>query len=80
MAQETVFCSVCGHNNLAGGIFCQKCGAHLAGIIAQMIPTVPVLVVSSPYGGFWIRVLAYIVDRIVVGVMFAPLRCILSFE
>jgi len=80
MAQETVFCSVCGHNNLAGGIFCQKCGAHLAGIIAQMIPTVPVLVVSSPYGGFWIRVLAYIVDRIVVGVMFAPLALYFVFR
>ena len=29
--------------------------------------------VAQPYGGFWIRVLAYIVDRFVVGIIFTPI-------
>ena len=36
--------------------------------------------VSSPYGGFWMRVLAYIIDRIVVGAMFAPLAAYFVFR
>lgn len=72
MAQETIFCSRCGQTNLAGGAFCQKCGAPLDAIAAPGTRVVPVMVVSEPYGGFWIRVLAYLIDRIVIGAMYSP--------
>lgn len=32
----------------------------------------------SPYGGFWIRLLAYIIDRIVVGIVAAPIFFIMA--
>ena len=78
MAQERVFCSRCGESNLAGGAFCQKCGASLAavvtpGTVSAGTPVVPVVLVASPYGGFWIRVLAYLIDRIVVGAIYSPI-------
>jgi len=34
---------------------------------------------SSPYGGFWIRFLAYFIDRIIVGVVAAPFYFIMVF-
>src|SRR5215470_11494218 len=78
MGQESVFCSRCGESNLAGGAFCQKCGASLSaivtpGAVSPATPVVPVVLVASPYGGFWIRVLAYLIDRIVVGAIYSPI-------
>ena len=32
---------------------------------------------SSPYGGFWIRFLAYIIDRLILGIVATPLYFIL---
>ena len=77
MVQETVFCSRCGQSNLVGGAFCEKCGASLSaagmpGAVPAGTPVIPVIVVDSPYGGFWIRVLAYLIDRVVVGAMYSP--------
>ncbi|HKV92143.1 MAG TPA: RDD family protein [Candidatus Angelobacter sp.] len=34
---------------------------------------------ASPYGGFWIRFLAYIIDQIILGVVAAPLYFIVIF-
>jgi len=67
-----VFCSQCGSQNEASAAFCQKCGASLAIPAAPplvMTPAVPVVVVAtvSPYAGFWIRVLATIIDRLILG-------------
>jgi uncharacterized RDD family membrane protein YckC len=81
MAQETVFCSTCGYNNLAGGAFCQKCGASLVGGIvtgAAPAPVAPVIVAANPYGGFWIRLLAYILDRIIIGILLSPIYIMLA--
>lgn len=42
---------------------------------APPAPPAPIPLIGTaaqPYGGFWIRVLAYIVDRIVLGVIFIP--------
>ena len=78
MAQERVFCSRCGERNLVGGAFCQRCGASLGAIatpapVPPGTPVVPVLLIASPYGGFWIRVLAFLIDRIVVGAIYSPI-------
>ena len=73
MAQETVFCPRCGRSNLPGGAFCEKCGAALSpGQAPQMVSAIPVFV-ESPYGGFWIRVLAFLIDRVVIAAIFSPL-------
>ncbi len=75
-----VFCSKCGSENDASAAFCQKCGANLAIPVAPVAPVVvapavPVVVVAmvSPYAGFWIRVLATIIDRLILGVVLSPL-------
>ncbi len=75
-----VFCSKCGSENDAGAAFCQKCGASLAVPAAPVppvvvTPVVPVVVVASasPYAGFWIRVLATIIDRVILGALLSPL-------
>jgi uncharacterized RDD family membrane protein YckC len=76
MPQDTIFCPRCGQSNLAGGAFCEKCGASLipAAVPASVAVAgpVPVVYAVNPYGGFWIRVLAYFIDRIVVGILLAP--------
>src|SRR5258708_12943387 len=75
-----VFCSPCGSQNEASAAFCQKCGASLAVAAPPVppmvaIPAVPVVVVAavSSYAGFWIRVLATIIDRLILGVLLSPL-------
>ena len=75
-----VYCSKCGSENDASATFCQKCGASLAIPTAPVpsvvvAPVVPVVVVAtvSPYAGFWIRVLATIIDRLILGVVLSPL-------
>lgn len=77
MPQDNIFCPHCGQTNLAGGAFCEKCGASLLpGATAGAAPSaaaVPIVYAVSPYGGFWIRVLAYIIDRIVVGILLGPI-------
>lgn len=81
MSPETIFCSRCGQSMQADATFCQRCGASMAPTAtaeATSPPTVSpgqvpfVGTFAQPYGGFWIRVLAYIVDRIVVGITFTP--------
>src|SRR5262249_41391904 len=78
-----IFCSKCGTRNIGAGQFCQQCGATLPiGAAVQPVqtsapaypaPPAYALAPPSPYGGFWIRLLAYIIDRIVVSIAATPL-------
>jgi uncharacterized RDD family membrane protein YckC len=43
-------------------------------------PSVPVVPVVQPYGGFWIRFLAYFIDRLVVGAILSPLWIFFSLK
>lgn len=83
MAENFIFCSKCGAQNAGTGQFCQNCGLTLAtGLAAAQAaaparayaqqPVVYAPAASTAYSGFWIRVLAFILDRIVVGVAAAP--------
>lgn len=65
----------------ADATFCQRCGASMTRAAAAETSSSPpappapipfITTMAQPYGGFWIRVLAYIVDRIVVGIIFTP--------
>ncbi len=74
MAERFVFCSKCGAQNAAAAAFCQKCGAALnAGVPAAALAAPAAPAAYSPYGGFWIRVAAYLLDNIIVGAVTAPL-------
>ncbi len=85
---DNLFCSKCGAPNQGSSQYCQKCGTALwpAGSAPQPIQAAAPAYAAqpaysqpmaysygSPYGGFWIRFLAYFIDRIVVGLVAAPL-------
>lgn len=83
MPENFIFCSKCGAQNAGAAQFCQNCGLTLSTGLApaQAVaparayaqqPVVYAPAASSAYAGFWIRVLAFILDRIVVGVAAAP--------
>ena len=80
---ETFFCSKCGAPNAMGATFCQKCGATLAPLSVPAPAAAPAYApatnayAAAPapanrYGGFWIRVLAYLIDGVVLSFIFVP--------
>lgn len=78
----TIFCNKCGAPNTAGAQFCSRCGTGMAGAVAPApVTTQPPVPYAAPipqasgaaYGGFWIRVVASIVDAIVVRAVVAPI-------
>jgi len=75
----TLYCNKCGAPNAAAAQFCNRCGAALnpaasaSGAVsaaapapAAAIPYTTVPAVGVRYGGFWIRVVAFIIDAIIV--------------
>src|SRR5208283_4968097 len=88
----TFFCNKCGAQNAAGAQFCNRCGAPTSAAPVPGAPSVvsnPVSY-SAPatpyqaaapmagvgYGGFWIRVLAAIIDAVILRVVVAPIHLI----
>lgn len=89
----TLYCNKCGTANSANARFCSRCGGALnpvsavqspsaaaeAGAVPAAIgPYTPVSTVGVGYGGFWIRVVAFIVDAIIVRAVAWPVSMILS--
>lgn len=80
-----ISCPDCGFQTDDRARFCQKCGRDLAGAgggaaMAQPAYAAPAPGYSQPgayayarYGGFWMRVLASILDSILLGAAFVPL-------
>ena len=89
MQENFVFCSKCGAQNFSTAQFCQKCGDGLPvglapmprAVPAQAYATAPAVayaaVPTSRYGGFWIRLLAHLIDHVILGAIAAPLFFIL---
>jgi uncharacterized RDD family membrane protein YckC len=85
MTENFIFCSKCGAQNSAMAQFCQNCGLTLSSNLAPTqaaaparayAPAPPVAYVAAPatpYGGFWIRLLAHLIDHIILGAVAAPL-------
>src|SRR3954452_6483421 len=73
-----VFCSACGAHNAPDARFCQSCGQAMAAV--QPIPVTASIAAyaSHPYGGFWIRVVAVIIDSVVIQVIVLPLSLALG--
>jgi uncharacterized RDD family membrane protein YckC len=64
-----MFCSKCGTQLADGEAFCASCGAAQASLpvaaaVAAAVPAVPVL--PSPYAGFWLRAVGYLIDEAVL--------------
>ncbi|MGB7927851.1 MAG: RDD family protein [Terriglobales bacterium] len=85
----TFFCNKCGAQNAAGAQFCSRCGAPTpptAGIAPTSVPAPASPYTTSPaayppmvgvgYGGFWIRVVAAIIDGILVRVVVSPIHLV----
>ena len=85
----TFFCNKCGAQNTAGAQFCHRCGTptNPAGAAPAAVPlsatpisatsyTAIAPVVGVAYGGFWIRVVAAIVDFVLLRVVLSPIRFI----
>jgi len=84
----TFFCNRCGAQNAAGAQFCSRCGAPTTpGVVQPPSSTPPYSGSATPYqavapavgvgyGGFWIRVVALIIDGIIVRVVVAPVGMI----
>jgi len=89
MQENFVFCSKCGAQNFATAQSCQKCGGGLSvglapmprAVPAQAYATAPAVayaaVPTSRYGGFWLRLLAHLIDHVILGAIAAPLFFIL---
>ncbi len=86
----TLFCNKCGASNAASAQFCGRCGASMgpaapsnpAPVPAAPYPlggAVPVAQAGTRYGGFWIRVIAAIVDAVLVRVVVHPIAAIFGF-
>lgn len=84
-----LFCTKCGTPNAANAQFCSRCGGALSPVAASApasapaatpAPAVsaayppPVAAAWQGYGGFWIRVVAAIIDAIIVQVVALPVR------
>lgn len=82
-----MFCSKCGAAIAAGSTFCQACGTPVPAA-AVPVPGTPALSVPtaqagvSPhwlptpariYAGFWLRVVAYLIDALLLGVVMLAL-------
>src|SRR4029077_7127686 len=92
MPENLIFCSRCGAQNSGAALVCQNCGAGLSVGLAPgqsaaparaYAPTPPVAyapVPSAPYGGFWMRLLAHLIDHIILGVVAAPLLFLIIFS
>lgn len=82
-----MFCSKCGANVTDGAAFCSACGQPTGGVIsagAAPVPPAPGLpapyaapalapVLPSPYAGFWLRVVAHLIDDLLLGIGFGIL-------
>ena len=83
MPDNFIFCSKCGAQNSAMSQSCQNCGLSLSSNLVQTQAAAPAVAYApappvayappSIYGGFWIRLLAHIIDHIILGAVAAPL-------
>jgi uncharacterized RDD family membrane protein YckC len=75
-----MYCSKCGANVADGAAFCSACGQPTAvappiapvpsrpGLPPTYAPPVLAPILSSPYAGFWLRVVAHLIDDVLLGI------------
>ncbi len=70
-----MYCSKCGAALAEGAAFCPNCGQACSVVATARAPIMGVPAAASAYaavqrvdyGGFWLRLLAYIIDNVVIG-------------
>ena len=83
MPDNFIFCSKCGAQNSAIAQVCQNCGLTLSSNLAPTQAAAPARAYAaappvayappSIYGGFWIRLLAHLMDHVILSAVAAPL-------
>jgi uncharacterized RDD family membrane protein YckC len=83
MPENFIFCSKCGAQNSGTAQTCQNCGVTLSSSLAPSQAAAPARAYAaappvayappSIYGGFWIRLLAHLIDHAILGAVAAPL-------
>ena len=79
-----MFCSKCGTNVTDGAAFCSACGQPISvvtpvptaparltsGLSPAYVASAPALepTLPSPYAGFWLRVVAFLIDRVLLAI------------
>jgi len=83
-----MFCSKCGTNVTDGAAFCSACGQPTAGATTitparpapglppTYAPPAPAPIPPSPYAGFWLRVVAFLIDRVLLAIATGGLAAI----
>src|SRR4051794_41037379 len=71
----SAYCSRCGTQNLPDAQFCIQCGGTLGPlpVAPQLLP-----LSSTRYAGFWMRLIAAIIDGIIVQAVVFPLSFIIG--
>jgi uncharacterized RDD family membrane protein YckC len=89
---DPIFCDRCGGQNLSATQFCAHCGASLAPGASTLAPptpgeaiTAPPLIASpafhgrvQPFAGFWLRVIAAIIDAVIVQSVVWPVTLVIG--
>jgi uncharacterized RDD family membrane protein YckC len=65
--EVSVYCHKCGAQNDDQAAFCDKCGVALQKPSPEAATTTPMSAAAVQYAGFWRRVLASIIDGLIVG-------------
>src|SRR5271163_3367221 len=85
-----MFCSKCGANVTDGATFCSACGQPISavaplgaaparpapGLPAPYAPPALAPLLPSPYAGFWLRVVAHLIDDLLLSIGFGILALI----
>ncbi|MGH9704726.1 MAG: RDD family protein [Candidatus Acidiferrales bacterium] len=78
-----MFCSRCGAATPEGAVFCGTCGQPLNSVSPVVapgyaLPVAPVAAMYRPlYAGFWLRVVAYFIDALIIGIPFGVIILVL---
>lgn len=83
LTEGSAFCSRCGEpsgapetvrplvtDNASREVTPAGAGALPAAVYRPAVTTAPMMIAPSPYAGFWLRVLAYLIDSLIIGVIF----------
>ncbi len=72
-----IFCNRCGFGSAADAQFCQSCGAPLT--LRPATRSVPIFPAIAPhYAGFWIRVVAAVIDFLLLFAALFPIRLLVG--
>ena len=71
------FCPVCGAALTAGAQFCGNCGTRLSPA-GPAAPSAGAPEVGFGYAGFWMRLVAFIVDSVILAVIEFPITLIIE--